>query len=278
MDAAHSRFGAALTTVWAPYWQVARRSCKRFSTYRAATVAGVVTNTVFGFLKAYILLAVLRRRPHIGGFDATDAVTYTFVAQGLLSTVGAFTGLELADRIPTGEVITDLYRPLHFPSYWLASDLGRALFQAIFRGIPPFVLGALMFDLRLPDPATAAVFLLSLSLAVVVGFCYRFLVALSGFWLLDNRGSTQLALLVMQFFSGVLVPLTFFPAGLAHVARILPFASVVELPIEIFLGKHRGFLPSMSILAQQAAWALALFAVGEWVVSRAFRKVVIQGG
>ena len=129
-------------------------SYRRFSTYRGATFAGVFTNTVFGFLMAYVLLAVVHDAGgKVGGLDADAAVTYTFVAQGFLATVGAFGELGIGERIRTGDIVIDLYRPVDFQQYWLAQDLGRAAFQAIFRGVPPFLLGALVFDLQVPSSA-----------------------------------------------------------------------------------------------------------------------------
>ncbi len=142
--------------------------------------------------------------------------------------------LELAERIRTGDVVSDLCRPLHFQGYWLAQGLGRAAYQAVARGVPPFLIGALFVRLRLPpDLATWMAFLVGLVLAVVVSFGYRFVVGLAGFWLLDNRGISQVAVLVMQFFAGAVVPLTFFPDTLGRVARVLPFACVLQLPVEI---------------------------------------------
>jgi ABC-2 type transport system permease protein len=259
----------------APYWQVARRSFRRYSTYRAATFAGVFTNTVFGFLKVYILLAVMRQRSHIGSFDTVDVVTFTFVSQGFLATVGLGGTLELGDRIQSGDVVSDLYRPLHFQSYWLAHDLGQAAYQALGRGIPPVLVGALAFRLRFPANAAVWVaFLASFTLAVLVGSAFRFIVALTGFWLLDIRGVWQLATIGMWFFSGFMVPLTFFPAGLDHVARLLPFAALIQVPIEVFLGKQG----AAGALAGQLFWVVALIAIGELIARRAFRKVVIQGG
>ena len=263
----------------APYWQVARRTFQRYATYRGATLAGVFTNTVFGFLKVYVLLAVFRSRSHIGSFDAVDVVTFSFLSQGFLATVSAFGGLDLSDRIRTGDVVTDLYRPVNFQGYWLAQDLGRAAYQALARGVPPFLIGALFFRLRLPPDLLSWVgFVVGLALAVVVSFGYRFVVGLAGFWLLDNRGLAQVAVLVMQFFAGAVLPLTFFPGALGRAARMLPFASVIQLPIEIFLGKHRGLGATADVLGTQALWAVVLVAAGQLVAARAFRKVVIQGG
>ena len=72
------------------YVEVARRTYACTSTYRSATVAGVFTNTVFGFLLAYVLRPCTQQRPAVGAFDVTDAVTFTFVAQGLLMPLGLF--------------------------------------------------------------------------------------------------------------------------------------------------------------------------------------------
>jgi len=117
-------------------------------------------------------------------------------------------------------------------------NLGRAAFQALARGIPPFVVGAVAFDLVLPpSPGTWLAFLASVVAAVVASFALRFAVVLSGFWLLDSRGAEQLTIAVVMFFSGLMLPLTFFPPWLEGLSRALPFAAMAQVPVEVFLGK-----------------------------------------
>ncbi len=113
--------------------EVARSTFRRATTYRWATFAGVVTNTVFGFILAYVLLAVFAKRGTVGGFDATDAVTFTFVAQGLLMVVGVFGNVEMSERVRTGDVAVDLCRPYDFQSWWLAVHYGKAPFSSWWR-------------------------------------------------------------------------------------------------------------------------------------------------
>src|SRR5881275_1917059 len=87
------------------YWEVARRSFRRWSTYRGATIAGAITNSVFGYIRAYVLLAVYEHRSDVGGFDAVDAVTFSFVSQGFLMLVSVFrTEMGLSERVRSGEV------------------------------------------------------------------------------------------------------------------------------------------------------------------------------
>ena len=47
----------------------------------------------------------------------------------------------------------DLCRPYDYQGWWGAAAVGRASFYSWARGIPPFLAGALVFDLRLPDDA-----------------------------------------------------------------------------------------------------------------------------
>ena len=259
------------------YAEVARQAFRRLTAYRGATAAGVFTNTVFGFLLAYVLLAVYRERSDVGGFDPVDAVTFTFLAQAMIMTVGIFGDPEMAERIRSGDVVADLYRPVDYHAWWAAVAFGKAGFYAVFRGVPPFLLGAAVFDVRLPEPSSVPLFAASVAAAVAVAFGWRFLLSLTAFWLLDDRGTRALGALVAMFLSGVFVPVVFFPAWLETLARATPFASMVQVPAEVFLGKRTGPAGARAV-ALQVAWAVVLAAAGRLVLARAVRRVVVHGG
>jgi ABC-2 type transport system permease protein len=258
-------------------WEIAKRGWRRDAAYPWATAAGMFTNTVFGFLQAYILIAVYRHRASIGGFDAADAVTYVWLAQSMIMTVYVFSWWELAWRIRDGSIATDLSRPLDPQRYWLAYDLGRAPYHFLFRGLPPFVLGALVFQLHWPSPLDGLAFVLSLTLAVVVSFAFRFIYNTAAFWLLDFRGVVTISTTLVVFFSGMAIPIRFFPHLLREVCYALPFASIIQTPVDIWLGKREG-LQLAGMLALQLAWAVALLGIGKLLLARATRKLVVQGG
>ncbi|QLH22079.1 ABC-2 family transporter protein [Streptomyces sp. Rer75] len=263
------------------YAAVALSGFKRYATYRVATVAGVFTNTVFGFIVAYTYAALWDERPHLGGYDLSQALTFVWLGQALLATVALFGGGfqdELQERIRSGDIAVDLYRPVDLQLWWLASDLGRAAFQLVGRGIVPMVCGALAFELTLPgSPLTWLWFLLSVVLAVCVGFAVRYLVALAAFWLLDGTGLSLMSGLLCMFFSGMVLPLNVFPGRLGDIAEALPWAAMLQVPADVFLG-HRHGAAVAGALAFQTGWAVVLFAAGRALQSVATRKVVVQGG
>ncbi|MFD8480951.1 ABC transporter permease [Kitasatospora sp. NPDC059673] len=260
---------------------VARGAFRRYSTYRAATVAGVVTNSVFGGILASAMLALWRARPGLGGYDARQAVTYVWISQALLVTVAVWGGGfqdDVQARFRSGDIAIDLYRPVDFQGWWLATDLGRAGFQLITRGAVPLVLGALVFELALPSRLLVwAEFLLAVVLAVVVSFGVRFLVSLAGFWMHDSEGVRAAVMVVSMFFSGTLLPLALFPGVLGELARVLPFSAMVQLPADVLLQRRTGH-SLLTLYGFQLAWAAALLGAGRVVQALAVRKVVVQGG
>lgn len=259
------------------------RGLRRHSTYRAATAAGALTNAVFGAINAMVLLAVFEARPQINGYDAGDAVTQVFVGQMLLTVtmiISVTPSLDLAEHIRTGEIATDLLRPLSLQGWWLSQDLGRATFGLLFRGAPVFAVGLILFDATLPGGVgDALAFLVSVALAALVGFGLRYLYSLSGFWILDTRGVWMVTGLIGPIAAGMLLPLALFPTAIGDTLRLLPWASMVQIPTEILLGKDT--LPgggAFGGLALQAFWAVVLLALGAWLSTVATRRVVVQGG
>jgi ABC-2 type transport system permease protein len=260
---------------------VATRSFRRYSTYTAATLAGIFTNCVFGVINALVLVAVWEQNPDAGGYDVRDAVTYVWLGQAMIMTIALWGGgspVDLAARVRSGDVALDFYRPVGILGWYLAADLGRAAFHLLSRGLVPTVVGALLFDLRWPGGAVGwATFALSVVLALLVSFAVRFLVALSTFWVLDDQGTQILATTAAVFFSGLTVPLVLFPGWFGTLARALPWASYLQAPADLWLGHHSGW-GVVGTLGLQALWAVVLLGAARLVLARAERKVVVQGG
>ncbi|NRQ36820.1 ABC transporter permease [Nonomuraea sp. NN258] len=257
------------------YARLVRYGFRKHATYVWAALAGAFTNSVFGVLRAYVLIALWQARPGLAGYDIADAVTFCFVTQALIGPMQLFGGgLSIPERIRSGDIALDLVRPASLQLWALAEDLGRAAYLFLVRGIPPMLIGAALFGIVTPEPAQWPAFLAGFLLGVLVGFGWRYLVALSVCWLADDRGVATVSLVLTLFLSGMMLPLGLFPGWLGELAAALPFAAMVQAPTDLYLGKA-DVLPT---LALQACWAVALLGLGA-LATRAIRhKVVIQGG
>lgn len=261
------------------YWEVARRGFRRYSTYVGATVGGLFTNSLFGFFRSYTFIALFAAAGEsIGGFDLKDTLTYSFLTQSMIMAIGIWGWWEISESIRSGNVVTDLFRPYDYQLWWLAQDMGRALYHLLSRGLVPFLIGALAFELRVPErPITWILMALSVALAVVVSFGIRFLTNLLAFWFLDHRGTALSLNIAWTFLSGFIVPIAFFPEWARPLVEVLPFAATVQIPIEVFLEKRQGW-QLVSALSLQLFWAGVLLVIGRLVLALATRRVVTQGG
>jgi ABC-2 type transport system permease protein len=260
------------------YLETARLSYRRHRVYGAATLAGLTANGFFGLVRSYVFFAFYRERPVAEGWQLQDALTYVWLTQGLIAPVLLWGWLEVAETIRTGDVATDLAKPWSYFGYWLSRDLGRAAYHVLYRTTPTVLLGAALFGIRTPTrPETWAIFALSLLLAIVTGFCVRFIINLSAFWTTEAAGLNTMALIGVNFLSGFIVPLEFFPPTARALAQALPFAGMIATPINIWLERATG-ADALWLLLSQAAWSAALALGAAALVGAATRKLVVQGG
>lgn len=239
-------------------------------------LAGMTANVVFGFLRFAVLAAALSAANGvIADYDIAAANTYVWIGQGLLGFILLWGTNELAERVRSGDVVVDLYRPWNLQSALLAEDVGRGGFALLTRLVPPMLFGMLLFPFRFPAQAHQWVlFLASALIALVISFACRFLIDLSAFWLIDNRGLYGFWNITSGLLCGLTVPIAFFPGWAREILWLTPFPALMQAPIDVFLGHGN----AVKILLYQVFWAVALLAAGHFTLQRAVRKVVVQGG
>ncbi len=260
------------------YWEIGKRAYQRQLAYRAANLNGLITNACFGYLRAVVFVALYQGRSSIAGYDAREAITYSWVTQALIMVVALWGWWDVEQTIRTGDVVSDLSKPFSYLGFWLARDYGRALYFVIFRCVPIFLVGQISFGLRWPSlPVTWLASVVSIGLAVAVCFAIRFMINLSAFWTTDARGLGGLAMSAITLLSGFLVPVAYFPDSVRAAIQWLPFSSIVQIPCDVFLERLSG-TSLLLALGQQALWAVVLLGAAQYLVTVAIRRVVVQGG
>jgi ABC-2 type transport system permease protein len=239
-------------------------------------LAGMTTNVVFGLLRVAVLVAALKAaNGEIADYNVAATNTYVWIGQGLLGFILLWGTNELAERVRSGDVVVDLYRPWNLQGALLAEDVGRGGYAFLTRLVPPMVFGMLLFPFQFPENAVQwPLFLVSALIALVICFGCRFLIDISSFWLIDNRGLYGFWNVSSGLLCGLTVPIAFFPEWARDVLWMTPFPSLLQAPIDVFLGHG----DPVELLLLQVFWAVLLLAAGHFTLRRAVRKVVLQGG
>ena len=105
----------------------------------------------------------------------------------------------------------------------------------------------------------------------------NFLVGTMALQIQSIMGVIRAKYFIVEFLSGLLLPLGFFPEKVRRVLLFLPFPHLSYTPLEIYLGRLRG-VALVGNLALQVAWIAVLFAAGRLYWRLATRRLSIQGG
>jgi ABC-type uncharacterized transport system permease subunit len=187
-----------------------------------------------------------------------------------------FVQTTLANAFWQGTIAQHFLRPMALVPQFAAEMLGGWLVNLLFFSLPLLLAAPLLgVDPRPASGAAAALFGLSLFLAIVVGLAFDFItaaltVALEQpvwlvFWV---RQSVSVVL------SGAVVPLALLPWGLGGALEWLPFASVAWAPLAIYTGMAE----PARLIALRLFWAAALWPLAGWLWTANREKVVGYGG
>lgn len=262
------------------YWELAKAGFRRYSRYRQAAVASALTNTVFGLIRASLLVTAIRTTGHpIGGYDALAACTYVWLSQALIGPLDVWgSSVDIGERIKSGDVTTEFLRPSSILGSALATNYGRGAFEFLPRSIPILIIGWLITGIRLPSSPLAYVLgFVSLLMASALCYTYFFILQLAALWTGEYRGFTLLGMSIQQILCGFIVPVTWFPGWLLAIDRWLPFPSMFQTTADLLTSTTIG-TAAIGPLALQAAWLVALVGLCQLLLAAGRRWVVVQGG
>lgn len=250
--------------------------------YRAAAWAGVFTQAAWG-----VMLILMYRAFYESGSDAFPMEfgalsTYIWLQEALLTLFAAWAfDNDIFESITSGAVAYELCRPCGVYGMWFVKNMAMRIARVALRCLPILLVAALLpapYGMKLPVSFGAGVlFLLSLALGFLVSISFVMLVYISTFFTLSSSGIRVLGASVVEFLSGAVIPLPFFPEKLQRVLNLLPFASMQNTPILIYTG-HLGTGAAWKAVALQLVWLGILGGFGQLLIRRALKKVVIQGG
>jgi ABC-2 type transport system permease protein len=261
------------------YWRLLVAGFRRQSAYRLAALGGLVANLTFGLLKVAVLFATVRAAGgQLRGYDTASIGTYIWLSQGLLGSVNLNGRTDLAVRVKDGQVAVDFLRPVDLQAATIAAEVGASLFALIPRGVPSVLLGAVTVGIQMPaSPVSYLLGAVSLLLGIIISAATVYLIAVTGFWLVETRGLQIFYMVASGFLGGLFVPIALFPPWLRIVATATPFPSIMMYPIDVLSGLG-GASSGARLVLVQVAWLAGIAATGQLLTRAGRRRLEVQGG
>jgi len=257
--------------------------------YRSAALASFLTQCWFGLVRVMVLAAFYKGAAQSDStlpLSFAQAVTYTWLAQGLLALLPWAADPDIAAAMRTGAVGHDRLRPVDTYNLWYACTAGRM----IARILPRLLLMVLAAGVVLPligkeelawappsGTAAAMLFALSLTVAVALSCAVVMLINITVVSTLNERGVNTLVVPVVFILSGALLPLPFYPDMARLALFIQPLAGVLDIPSRIYSGALTGPMAWIGI-SLQVLWTFTLVVAGKKWLSYGMQRLEVQGG
>lgn len=246
--------------------------------YRAAALAGLVTQVAFGLIRLMIFDAFYLSSNLPQPMTHEEVITYIWLGQALLMLIPFRFDGEVTQMIRNGNVVYELAKPVDLYTLWLARTMALRAAPTTLRAVPMAAIAVLWFGMGPPASATsAAAFAASLCGALLVTATLTTLVSITLFWTISGEGFARLVPVAAWIFSGIVLPLPFFPEWAQGVIVWLPFRGIMDVPFRLYMG-HLPPEAAPGEIGLQLAWVLAMVVAGRVLLRRGLRRLEVQGG
>lgn len=250
--------------------------------YRAAAYAGIVTQFAWGFMEILIYNAFYRSNPAAFPMEMRQLTSYIWMRQALLGLfMSWYYDASLFDMINTGSVAYELCRPADIYTMWFTKNVATRASKAALRCLPIIaVAGFLPERFRMYPPANFGlfcIFCMSAVSGVLITVGVSMLVYTTAFYTISPLGMRIVMTNIIEFMSGALIPLPFFPDPMRRVMELFPFASMESTPYLIYSGVLGGS-DAVRALVIQLVWLVIIIGGGKIYLDRSLHRIVVQGG
>ncbi len=250
--------------------------------YRVAALAGIATQFFWGLITLMVFMAFYGAKETVGGFSKGQLATYLWLQQAFLVFVMLWIrDNELFESIRSGNIAYTLCRPISIYRFWYVRLLADRVSKGVLRSLPILVIASFLnapYALKgAYSVGHLAAFVVAMGLGLLITVAISMYVYISVFVTLSPMGSLLIFGTIGEFFSGLILPIPLMPEGLQNFLYFLPFRYMADFPFRVYSG-HLTMDEALVGICLQCFWLMLLWTSGEWLMRRAMKRLVVQGG
>ncbi len=147
----------------------------------------------------------------------------------------------MAYEVIEGKIAMDFIKPVSIQWMWIARAMGESAFRLILLTLPTAIVVGFVFPVQAPaSRQNFALFLITVLGSFFLMGAINFMIGTCAVPLKSILALIRAKFWLIELLSGLLVPMTFFPAPAQRVLAWLPFEYIAYAPLQIYLGKLNG--------------------------------------
>lgn len=248
--------------------------------YRASAIAGMFTQFFWGIMQILIYMAFYKNVTS-ENISLEQLISYVWLRQAFYSLINHVTDSEIRTSIENGNVAYELIKPANLYWMWFSKTIATRIATGFIKCIPiliitPFLPGGL--NLNAPISISSLIlFGVSLFIGMFIIASIVNLFYISIFYTMTSKGTTSIFYALLEFFGGGLVPIALMPNVWQKICYLLPVSLATDLPFRIYTG-NISILNGILYIGMQFIWIAVLALIGNLLLNKILKKVVIQGG
>lgn len=260
------------------YLEVIRIRFLMMLAYRVNYYSGIFIYAINIGAYYFLWKAIYGSNETLGNFTILQMTTYVAVAW--MARAFYFNNLdrEIADEIKDGSVAIQMIRPYQYLVFKMMQGLGEGLFRLLLFSVPGMIVVALIFPIQLPtDAGVWIIFMVMLLFSFLINSQINLLTGLFAFFVENNEGLIRMKRVAVDLFSGLIIPISFFPGWAEALLKLLPFQAITYIPASVFTGRVTGSEIYIA-LGVQMIWFIVLVVPIYLIWRVARQRLFIQGG
>ncbi len=216
----------------------------------------------------------------IKGYGFEQMVWYYTAYYVILSFVWNGITNQISRKILTGQLASDLLKPISVFRAMLASAIGSRLVALLIEFFPGMVIYSLIVFPSFLTLKSFLSFLIIAFLGFVLNYMYSFLLGMSAMIIKNNMSINAIREVLQAIVGGGLIPLEFMPVWLNRIFDFLPFKYIIYWPIQFFLNRVEDDMLGTLIRVGgiQLIWIIAFYVAIKILWKRLIKKFCAAGG
>lgn len=264
------------------YMPFLKCSMQQKMTYKLNFVLNLIGQIIRCLIAVFLWLAVFDNSlsSTLEGFTKGEMVIYiimsTVTSNMTANSTDTFIGYDVKD----GRIGIDMLKPINIRCMLFFESLADFFMNTMFIAFPLWLFLEIYsinkngFEFSVIN---CLLFILSVFLGFIILFLFNFCFGILAFVVTNMWGMTNLKKSVVEFLSGAIIPIVFFPKIIQHILFIFPFVSINYIPVMICMGKI-SFDDMIKQFVIQFLWIIILERLGHMLWSQAIKSFTMQGG
>ncbi|MFD1020593.1 ABC transporter permease [Thalassobacillus hwangdonensis] len=246
--------------------------------YRTNYYTGIIIYAINIGAYYFLWTAIYGGKEDIEGLSVIQMVTYIAVAWMARAFYFNNIDREIAQEIKEGKVAVEMIRPYSYLGMKTMQGLGEGIFRLLFFSIPGMFIVSLIFPISFSASLNMWLwFAVSIVFSFIVNTQINLITGIMTFFFFNNDGLIRAKRVVIDLFSGLLLPISFYPLWAQELMGYFPFQAISYIPSMIFTEGFKGDELYQMIGFQMIWSALLLVPIYLlWILAK--KQLIVQGG